>query len=534
MPVPENIRKVERPKNTVVVDNGRPGPKQYAVRERKSVKYVAGKNPQPINGKVIGHIIDGKYVPNVEKTAPNGPDMLSYGASALVKSVTRDLFDDLLKVYPAEQAFAIMALATLRVLKPGMGSNRAATHYNRTFVCKDYPGAALSKNSIAKLLQLLGQDGKKRMQFYKLRIDRVMSDHHIAIDSTLKQDSSEVNDLSAFSYKARGKQHRHISILYAYDVELMEPICAEVYPGNHIDVVCCESFIRNHDLKTGLVIADKAFAVSKIRLICKDRPDLHFLIPLKRNDTRIRDNKMLAFEGVLEGVGKHIVYKKAEIRGGSFLYAFKDASLAASEEKAFLAKAEANKDFDPEKYAKQKERFGTIVFESDVDLPPDVIYKCYEERWLLELVFAQYKGDECLDRTSVQGDFSVIGSEFINFIATVAVCRIIRKARDTKLLNEVSYGDLMDDLSSAWRKVDVTTENTGDIPSSDDGCWVHTLPMVFEELETLGLSKPAANSEPKRKGRLKKKANLAKPKRPRGRPRKNHVSENTIGASPGI
>ena len=153
---------------------------------------------------------------------------------------------------------------------------------------------------------------------------------------------------------------------------------------------------------------------------------------------------------------------------------------------------------------------------------------------MLELVFAQYKGDECLDRTNVQGDFSVIGSEFINFIATVAVCRIIRKASDTKLLNEVSYGDLMDDLSSAWRKVDAPTENAEDIPASDDGCWVHTLPMVFEELETLGLSKPAANSEPKRKGRPKKKANLAKPKRPRGRPRKNHVSENTIGASPGI
>ena len=127
-----------------------------------------------------------------------------------------------------------------------------------------------------------------------------------------------------------------------------------------------------------------------------------------RNDTRIRDNKMLAFEGILEGVGKHIVYKKAKIKGGGFLYSFKDAALAASEEKAFLAKAEAKKDFDPEKYAKQQERFGTIVFESDADLPPKVIYECYEERWLLELVFAQYKGDECLDKTRVQGDFSVI------------------------------------------------------------------------------------------------------------------------------
>ena len=85
MPVPENIRKVARPKNTVVVDNGRPGPNQYAVRARKSEKYVPGKNPQPINGKVIGHIIDGKYVPIVEKPVQSEPDALSYGAAALVQ-----------------------------------------------------------------------------------------------------------------------------------------------------------------------------------------------------------------------------------------------------------------------------------------------------------------------------------------------------------------------------------------------------------------------------------------------------------------
>ena len=39
MPVPENIRKAPRPKNTLVVDNGKPGPNQYAVRARKAEKY---------------------------------------------------------------------------------------------------------------------------------------------------------------------------------------------------------------------------------------------------------------------------------------------------------------------------------------------------------------------------------------------------------------------------------------------------------------------------------------------------------------
>ena len=64
MAVPAEIRAVPRPKNTVVEDSGRNGPKRYAVRERKTEKYIRGGNPQPRNGKVIGHIIDFKYVPS--------------------------------------------------------------------------------------------------------------------------------------------------------------------------------------------------------------------------------------------------------------------------------------------------------------------------------------------------------------------------------------------------------------------------------------------------------------------------------------
>jgi hypothetical protein len=148
MAVPEEIRKVSRPKNTVVDDNGKDGPRRYAVRERASIKYVPGSNPQPRNGKVLGHITEGKYIPILERTAINGPEMLSYGAAALVRAVTTDLFSELLAVYPVQDAYAIMSIATLRVIKPSVTSKRMSSHYSRTFVCQDYPGAALSPNSI--------------------------------------------------------------------------------------------------------------------------------------------------------------------------------------------------------------------------------------------------------------------------------------------------------------------------------------------------------------------------------------------------
>jgi hypothetical protein len=139
---------------------------------------------------------------------------------------------------------------------------------------------------------------------------------------------------------------------------------------------------------------------------------------------------MLAFEEVLEGIiDRQIVFKKCPFGGGRFLYSIKDTKRATAEEAGYLANAEKKHNFDPVKYAGKKETFGVIVFECDQDLPGKTVYLCYDDRWILELVFARYKNDECLDKTNVQGDFSLIGSEFINFIPAVAACRILRKAR---------------------------------------------------------------------------------------------------------
>jgi hypothetical protein len=157
-----------------------------------------------------------------------------------------------------------------------------------------------------------------------------------------------------------------------------------------------------------------------------------------------------------------------------------------------------------------------IVFESDLDLSLSQVYKGYEDRWLLELLFAQYKGEEFLDSTNVQGDYSLIGAEFVNFVATLMTSRMVRKAGNAKLLDVMTYGDLIEDLSSAWRQA----SSTG-LPRSDDKKWIHTLPSVLILLEKLGLSESLIK-ESKKVGRPKKeKTEPEKPKRPRGRPRKN-------------
>lgn len=88
--------------------------------------------------------------------------MLSFRSSDLVYSVTQDLRDNLLAAYDAPDAFAIMSITTLRVIKPSISLHSVSTHYKRCFVSKYYPGIALSKNSISKLLERTGMNHRHR------------------------------------------------------------------------------------------------------------------------------------------------------------------------------------------------------------------------------------------------------------------------------------------------------------------------------------------------------------------------------------
>lgn len=499
MGVPKEIREVERPANTIVVDNGREGVKRWAVRERKcSGAYVPGRNPQPVNGGVIGHIIDFKFVPVREPMGSNGPEELQFAPVALFRSVTEDVLEDLISIIDADDVYLMMAIAALRFAHPGISDRRLSTDYRRTFACIYYPNVPISANTVSAFQEKIGIDGEKRREFFKKRVERVAEDHHVAIDGMLKQDSSIVNDLSEFSHKSRMKGCKDISVLFAYDIELMEPICSEVFPGNMIDAKAYSAFIRDNHITKGILVDDKGFPPSQIRKELSDSPDLHFLTPLKRNAKVIARYDMYSFQGPLQD-HEGVWFKKTRMENGLHLISFKDVRKAAGEELSYNIQKRKTGRFDPEDYKRRDERFGTIVFETDVDLDPEVAYSIYEERWLLELVFKRYKSELDMDRTNVQSDPSAIGREFIDFICILATTRVLRRARDAGLLEKTTYGDLMDDLKQCWRKVDAPAE-----PANDDGCWVHTFEAGFEAMAALGLSRPVPKPEPKKRGRKPK------------------------------
>lgn len=531
MPIPQDILSVPRPKNTIVIAYGK-DKNLYAVRQRVGCKRENGRN-LPINGPTIGHIIDGVYVPTATDAPPGisvSPiDLKDWANIVLCDRLFGDIKQELAAVYNPADTMKIYCISILRVCEPGIKNYELKEAYETGFLSELYPGVALSKNTVSTFLNDLGKTVSRIVRFMQNRAAAVSMDHHLLVDGTLKSDESKVNSLSDFSRKARTKGTRDISVLYAFDLEAMEPVCSKCFPGNMLDATSYKAFIAENKITKGIIVADKGFPESAAHEHFAANEDLHYLNPVKRNSKLIERHHMLDFTGILPGY-EGITFRKEKCSGtDKWLYSFRDSYKASKEERDWLRRAKKNKTYSLEALRQKQQTFGTIVLECDLDLPAETAYKAYEKRWEIEIVMRFYKSACEFDETRVQDDYSVIGSEFCDFLSTVLTFRLIKAFDKANLLEDRTYKKVMSVLRRAKKA------------RTDDGDWqlIRMNPSHSEILQELELI-PKPEEPPKRKpGRPKGSKNKAttveqsslpeQDKRKRGRPKgsKNKPKQET-------
>lgn len=532
MPIPQNILSVPRPKNTVVIAYGK-NKSLYAVRQRVGCKNVNGRH-LPVNGPTIGHIIDGAYVP-IECSAPTAVaaspvDLKDWANIVLCDKLFAGIRQELFAVYNRTDAMKIYCIAILRVCDPGIKNYELKEAYETSFLSELYPGVALSRNTVSTFLNDMGKALSRIVQFMRNRTAAVAIDHHLLIDGTLKSDESKVNSLSDFSRKARTKGTRDISILYAFDFEEMEPVCSQCFPGNMLDATSYGAFISNNGITKGIIVADKGFPESTAHEQFDVNPDLHYLNPVKRNAKLIGRHNMLDFTSILPGY-EGITFRKEKCSGtDKWLYSYRDSYKASKEERDWLRRAKKNKTYNPDTLREKQKTFGTIVLECDLDLPAEVAYKAYDKRWEIEIVMRFYKSACEFDETRVQDDYSVIGSEFCDFLSTLLTFRLIKAFDKADLLEARTYKKIMSVLYRA-KKARI---------SGEDWQLIRLNPSHIEILQALELVPKPADPPKKKPGRPKGSRNHSKVKvhndapateaaRKRGRPKgsKNKSKANT-------
>ena len=445
MPIPQDILSVPRPKNTVVIAYGK-DKSLYAVRQRIGCRNDNGRH-LPVNGPTIGHIIDGVYVP-IDNEAPDSVsaspvDLKDWANIVLCDRLFSDIRKELSAVYTQADVMKMYCISILRVCDPGIKNYELKEAYETSFLSELYPGIALSKNTVSTFLNDMGKSVSKIVRFMQNRAAAVSMDHHLLIDGTLKSDESRVNSLSDFSRKARTKGTRDISVLYAFDLEAMEPVCSKCFPGNMLDATSYSAFISENRITKGIIVGDKGFPESAAHEHFEANEDLHYLNPVKRNSKLIERHHMLDFTGLLPGY-EGITFRKEKCTGtDKWLYSYRDSYKASKEERDWLRRAKKDKSYSLEVLREKQKTFGTIVLECDLDLPAETAYKAYEKRWEIEIVMRFYKSACEFDETRVQDDYSVIGSEFCDFLSTLLTFRLIKAFDQAKLLEEKTYKKIM-------------------------------------------------------------------------------------------
>ena len=521
MPIPQEILSVPRPKNTVVIAYGK-NKSLYAVRQRIGCRNDNGRH-LPINGPTIGHIVDGVYVPIDNKlpapVSASPVDLKDWANVVLCDQLFSGIRQELSAVYSEADMKKIYCISILRVCDPGIKNYELKEAYETSFLSELYPNVPLSKNTVTTFLNDLGKAASRIIRFMQNRAAAVSLDHHLLIDGTLKSDESIVNSLSDFSRKARTKGTRDISVLYAFDLEEMEPVCSKCFPGNMLDATSYGAFISENQITKGIIVGDKGFPESAAHDHFAANPDLHYLNPIKRNSKLIERHSMLDFTDILPGY-EGITFRKEKCIGtDKWLYSYRDSYKASKEERDWLRRAKKNKTYRLEELRKKQKTFGTIVLECDLDIPAETAYKAYEKRWEIEVVMRFYKSACEFDETRVQDDYSVIGSEFCDFLSTLLTFRLIKAFDRANLLADRTYKKIMSILDRA-KKV-----------RSDGGDWqlIRLNPSHEEILQELGLI-PKPEVPPKKKpGRPKGSKNKSvfneqeavqtEDKRKRGRPK---------------
>ena len=142
---------------------------------------------------------------------------------------------------------------------------------------------------------------------------------------------------------------------------------------------------------------------------------------------------------------------------------------------------------------KQK-TFGTIVLECDLDIKPETAYKAYAEYWEIEIVMRYYKSACNFDETRVHDDYSVIGSEFCDFLSTLLTFRLLKSFDKAGLLNEMNYGKIMSLLRRA-KKIKL---------QGQDWQLIRISPASETILQKLSLLPKPEEPEKRKRGRPKK------------------------------
>ena len=216
------------------------------------------------------------------------------------------------------------------------------------------------------------------------------------------------------------------------------------------DAVAVKDFVESLEIHKGIIVADRGFRPEVMKDVAETHDGLHYLVPLMKGRKVAETTGCYTYDTVIsveEGPVSCRKCKAIDENGeylGYWLYSYKDPRIAAEMESAYLEQNARN--LDSELLEAERRWFGLMILQSDLELDLKFAYDCYDDRWGIEPLFKLHKTGLEIDDTREKSDETAIGSEFVNFIATLMAAKLRKHLGKFDFCANKSYKDILSDL----------------------------------------------------------------------------------------
>lgn len=340
-------------------------------------------------------------------------------------------------------------------------------HIGHSYLSEMYPVAELSEKKISLALRDVGRNREDVVHFMRQGMGE---GEHILIDMTNIPSKSSHIELAKAGYDSDHKFGTQFNLLYLYSNSLQCPTFYRLVPGNIREVTAMSLTIRESKAQNCVIIADKGF-YSKSNVDGLQKENLHFIIPLKRDNSLVRYE--LLEEANLKGTNNYFSFEKRYIWHQSYqiegtenhIYLFLDENLKIKEQSDYLQRIDEKKTgYTLEKFRLKKTEFGSIAIISNLkEKTAPQIYMTYKSRMDIENTFDAMKTILDADKTYMQNEEVLQGWMFANHIALQLYYSFFHRLINAKQNSKYSVKDLIQHLheirmvkiDGIWQKAEI-------------------------------------------------------------------------------
>lgn len=414
----------------------------YAYRI-KSVWDKRKQRARKITVSYAGSITPDGILPPKHQREQTVNAVMDYGNIHFARHFTGKLMEQLRRHFPYTYESIMTATIIRLCYKPAL--KNFSFHYQTSYLQYLYPKAHLSPKTISELLQAIGTDYGRHLEFFKSLSE---GKQHLAIDLTEIFSESENITWLARGYNSKKARYRQVQLLLMYSLDQHLPSFLKMIPGNIADVTTLTNVVHESTLSNVIIVADRGF-YSRKNILGLDKSKLQYVIPVVRQHQSflkfVSDDSYSNFFSFRD---RHIWYREYSY-GPKRIVQFLDKKLKQEEETSFLHAVE-KEEKTLDEYKQQKNQFGVISIITNTAMTLEEIYRLYKKRVEIEVAFDVWKNNLEGDKTYMRSNESIRGYFFITFLALHLYFQIINHLRERDLLKKYSVEDVLLHLSKIY------------------------------------------------------------------------------------